>query len=94
MTSFWADLVHTDNGFTCSDSGFRALSNAQECSGAVSYAKTFNSKARIDSTYMYVSDRPKGCYIWGSGTMYFNSHPTGGRSTSVASICWKGNKLF
>ena len=91
MTSFLADFVHTDNGFTCSDSGFRDLSNAQECSGAVSYTRSFNRKAH----YAYALSSgtvPKGCYIWDyEGEMYFNTHPTGGRRSSVASICRKGN---
>ena len=91
MTSFFAEFVHTDNGFTCSDSGFRDLSTAQECSGAVSYAKSFNSDAQYlyDGSWESLS---KGCYIWSNGGMYFNTHSTGERHSSTASICTKGNK--
>ena len=92
MTSFFAEseFVHTDNGVTCSDSGFRDLSTAQECSDAVNYATSFNTKA-VYRTTVSTTNRPKGCYILGSGYMYFNTHPDGGRSSSVNSICWRGN---
>ena len=90
MTSFFVDLVHTDNGFTCSDSGFRDLSTAQECYGIVSYAKTFNSKAYYAGKESSTT-RPKGCYIHVFGDMYFNTHPAGGSSSYVTSICRKGN---
>ena len=90
MTSFFAEFARTDNGLSCSDSGFRDLSTEQECSGAVSYAKSFNRGARYNYVYSSI-ERPKGCYIWGDGAMYFNAHPTGGSSSSVASICGKGN---
>ena len=90
MTSFFAEFVHTDNGVTCSDSGFRDLSTAQECFGVVSYAKTFNSNARYVGKQS-TTRRPKGCYIWGSGKVYFNTHPTGGSYSSVTSICRTGN---
>ena len=90
MTSFLAEFFHTDNGVTCLDVGFNDLSTAQECSGAVSYAKSFNRGARYNYVYSSI-ERPKGCYIWGDGAMYFNAHPTGGRSSSVSSICTIGN---
>ena len=90
MTSFFAEFAHTDNGVSCSDSGLRDLSTAEECSVAVSYAKSFNSEARYRNVYSSIK-RPKGCYIWDTGAMYFNTHPTGGSSSSVASICRKGN---
>ena len=91
MTSFFAGLVHTEIGVTCSDSGFVDLSTAQECSGAVSYATSFNNNARYDGD---VSEDyfPKGCYIWPLGDMFFNSHSTGGVSAgdTFRSICRKG----
>merc|ERR1711997_945062 len=85
-------FVHTDRGVTCSDSGFVALSTAQECSGAVSYAKLFNSKARYQSEGSRSND-PKGCYIFDSGKMYFNKHPTGAKvfaNRRTINICRKG----
>ena len=91
MTSFLADFVHTDYGFTCSGSGFRDLSNAQDCSSAASYAKSFNSMAHYYSKVFW-GTKPRGCVIWNyNGEMYFNTHPTGGSSNKVTSICWKGN---
>ena len=94
MTSLFAEseFVYTDNGVTCSDIGLRDLSTAQECSNAVNYATSFNSKAVYETTWSTIS-RPKGCYILGSEYMYFNTHPTGGSSSSVVnSICLRGNK--
>ena len=92
MTYFFAEFVHTDNGFTCSASGFVELSTAQECSGAVSYAKLFNSKARYQSEQGWSSE-PKGCSILDEGSMYFNTHTTGGNNSHISrtSICKKGN---
>ena len=87
------DLVHTDNGVTCSDSGFIDLSTAQECSVAVSYAKSFNRKANYLSTTNN-SERHKGCFIFDSGAMWFNMHNTGSRSSYDTSICRKGNTQF
>ena len=90
-TSFFAEFVHTENGFTCQESGFNDLSTAQECSLVVSYAKSFNIEANYngesDSAY-----RPKGCYIRSTGAMYFNKHSTGGGSSTTTSLCRKGNK--
>ena len=90
MTSFFAGFTHTGNGVTCSDSGFMDLSTAEECSGAVNYAKTFNGNAR----YVTITDNPtnhKGCFIYDSGSMYFNVHSTGGTCDSCTSICRTGN---
>ena len=89
MTSFLAGFVHLDKGVLCSDSGFMDLSTAQECSGAVSYAKSFNSGAWYNGEVDWAS-RPKGCFILAWGTMYFNKHSTGGRQGAIP-ICRKGN---
>ena len=91
MTLFFAEFVHTDNGVTCSERGFKDLSTAQECSDAVSYAKTFNSKARYRDEGSWIIF-PKGCHIWKiSGNMHFNAHFIGEKDSSAASICKKGN---
>ena len=88
----FAEFVHTDKGATCSDSGFMDLSTAQECSGAVTYAKSFNSKAYFDVDGSW-SRYPKGCFISeSSGYMYFNTHSTGRRKSTTISICRNGNK--
>ena len=90
MTSFLAELVNTDKGVTCHDSGFIDLSTAQECSGAVSYARTFNSKA-IYKSETSSNILPKGCFINNDGgEMFFNTH-TGGSWPFSSSICRKGN---
>ena len=93
MTSFFAEFVHTDNGVTCSDSGFIDLSTAQECSGAVSYAKNFNSEAHYQFEGSF-SGIPKGCIMHESGQIFFNTHTTGGRKSSYSSICNNGNTQF
>ena len=90
MTLFFAEFVHTDNGVTCSERGFKDLSTAQECSDAVSYAKTFNSKALYRNEVSW-NFYPKGCYIWPSGYIYFNTHSIGEKDSSAASICTIGN---
>ena len=83
MTSFFAELALTGEGYSCFDvDGFMHLSTAQECKDAVSYAKSFNSNARYHSE-VSKSSFPKGCIIIIdrtnlSGYMWFNSHPTGG----------------
>ena len=90
MTSFFAEFVHTSDGVTCSDSGLLDLSTEEECSDAVDYAKSFNSDARYQSE-VYLSTSPKGCIIYHSGSMYFNTYATGDRNNSYSSICRKGN---
>ena len=93
MTRFFAEFVHTYKGVTCSESGYMDLSTARECSGAVRYAKYFNSNARYRRyiSEVHRDNYPKGCFIADEGSMYFNRHSTGERATSVASICMKGN---
>ena len=90
--SFFAEFVHTGNGVTCSDSGFVDLSTAEECSSAVNYAKSFNSKAN----YKYAGSSTashKGCVILDSGDIYF-VYITGGEKSTATSICRKGNTYF
>merc|ERR1711874_561246 len=83
------EFVYTENGVTCSDWGLTDVSHPQECSAAVSYAKSFNSKAIFMSRTDH-SDRHKGCFIYDSGAVWFNTHDTGSRSSYVTSICKKG----
>ena len=90
MTLFFAEFVHTDNGVTCSESGFKDLSTSQECSDAVSYAKTFNGNAHYNLQGSWTSV-PRGCYILTSGSMFYNTHSIGEKDSSAASICTKGN---
>ena len=97
MTLFFAEFVHTDNGVTCSERGFKDLTTAQECSDAVSYAKSFNSKANYRFEVEFDLN-PKGCYMELSkkyprleGFMYFNQHSTGSRCSSCISICLKSS---
>ena len=95
IKSFFAGFVHTERGATCSDSRFIDLSTAEECSGAVSYAKSFNSKASFKEEGSW-SYNPKGCYIYDSGNMYFNTNTNStesGKSTTI-SICFNGNTSF
>ena len=69
------------------------LSTAEECSGAVNYAKSFNAKVRYVTGGSY-SGSHKGCLIYDSGGysyMLFNTHSHGGRSPEDTSICRKSN---
>ena len=96
MTSFFVGFFHTDIGVTCSEGGFNDLSTAQECSATVSYAKNFNNRAHYYGE-ISLSEGAKGCVMSKHpvGTIYFNSHPTGGRNlTGFISICKNGNKEF
>ena len=90
MKFIFAEVAHTDNGVTCSERGFKDLSTAQECSDAVSYAKTFNGNANYWNEESS-SNYPKGCYIFTSGNMFYNTHSIGEKDSSAASICTKGN---
>merc|ERR1719291_685968 len=87
------EFVHTDNGVTCYDRGFMDLSTVQECSGAVDYAKSFNSKAFYSGEGNW-SYKPMGCSIHDTGAIIFNKHYNGGRRNSYTSICWKGSMEF
>merc|ERR1711936_1494495 len=80
------EFVYTVNGVTCSDYGLMDLAHPQECSSAVSYAKSFNAKAIFMSRTDH-EDRHRGCFIYDSGAMWFNTHDTGSRSSYVTSIC-------
>ena len=93
MTPFFAEFVSTINGVTCSDYGLMDLAHPQECSAAVNHAKSFNAKAIFMSRTDH-EDRHKGCFIYDSGAMWFNTHDTGSRSSYVTSICKKGNTQF
>merc|ERR1711936_385695 len=80
------EFVHTVNGVTCSDYGLMDLAHPQECSAAVNHAKSFNDKAIFMSRTDH-EDRHKGCFIYDSGAIWFNTHDTGSRSSYVTSIC-------
>ena len=66
------------------------LSTAQECRGAVDYAKHFNGDARF---YKDVSwpGRHIGCSIYDDGRVLFNKHPSGNNFEHTRSICKIGN---
>ena len=93
MTPFFAEFVSTINGVTCSDYGLMDLAHPQECSAAVDHAKSFNDKSIFMSRTDH-EDRHKGCFIYDSGAMWFNTHDTGSRSSYVTSICKIGNTQF
>merc|ERR1711936_1562479 len=83
------EFVHTVNGVTCSDYGLMDVAHPQECSAAVDHAKSFNDKSIFMSRTDH-ADRHKGCFIYDSGAIWFNTHDTGSRSSYVTSICKKG----
>ena len=83
-------MIHTGKGVTCSDRSFTDLSTAKECSDATNYAKSFNSKANY-SGFVTWSSYPKGCFIYDTGIMRFNLDSTGGRISSITSICKEGD---
>merc|ERR1711936_544952 len=80
------EFVSTINGVTCSDYGLMDLAHPQECSAAVNHAKSFNDKSIFMSRTNH-TDRHKGCFIYDSGAMWYNTHDTGSRSSYVTSIC-------
>merc|ERR1711936_300910 len=80
------EFVHTVNGVTCSDYGLMDVAHPQECSAAVDHAKSFNDKSIFMSRTDH-ADRHKGCFIYDSGAIWFNTHDTGSRSSYVTSIC-------
>merc|ERR1711936_966444 len=80
------EFVYTVNGVTCSDYGLMDLAHPQECSSAVDHAKSFNDKSIFMSRTDH-EDRHKGCFIYDSGAIWFNTHDTGSRSSYVTSIC-------
>ena len=75
MTSF-LELFHTDKHQTCADRGWDVLDDADQCSDAVLYAKSFDTNARYLSELSLVGIQ-KGCvYFPLTGDMYFNTHAT------------------
>ena len=92
LTSFFAELVHTGNGATCSDAGFMDLSTEEECSGsdAVNYAKSFDGNAHFQGV-LWNDYNHKGCFMYDNGVMRFNTHNTGGREPDNFNICRKGS---
>ena len=86
----FAEFVHPSKGTLCSEIGFMDLSTEQECIGAVNYAKSFNSKA-IYYKAIDVEFITKGCIINDEGTIFFNKHSTGLKTSSYTSICRNGN---
>ena len=103
MTSFFTEFVHTENGVTCSESGFTNIFTEEECARSVDYARSFNPKAyyEFEVNWRY---KPKGCLILNDGNsgsglnyggMYFNTHITGGAPVKdFANICRRGNSQF
>ena len=89
--TLFLEFLHTDRGTTCSENLLGDLSNDQECSDAVNYATSFNLNANYVETRSWAR-YPKGCYIYDSGEMYFNSHPDGENRGETRSICISGNK--
>ena len=90
MTSFFAEFLHSyKKGWSCTDMGLAHLSTAEECSGAVNYAKSFNGNAHYVRSGSF-STKLKGCFIDDSGAMFFNTHSTG-RHSEDNNICRKGN---
>ena len=91
-------ISYSYGGRECSLWGLKRLSNEQECSEAVTYAKSFQPFAN----YLGVvnsPDFPTGCYtdpLDNLGPMYFNSHPNGknDKFPSMDTICKKGNRSF
>ena len=66
------------------------LSTAEDCYGAVNYAKSFNNRANYKASDFF-PESAKGCIITDLGDMFFNTASTGGRYSYEASICKKGN---
>ena len=84
------ELLHTRRGTTCAFEGLEDLSNDQECSEAVKYARSLNQNASYFKVVSWET-YPKGCTIYDDGRMYFNQHPSGMNEGITRSICKKGN---
>ena len=87
---FSIELAHTENEKTCEDKGLKDLKFYQDCVVAVTYATTFNSKARYGGWGIW-QNYPKGCYIADDGSMYFNTHSTGKPLSNTRTICKAGD---
>ena len=90
LIHFSVFLRLTNKGQTCSDISANDLYDAIECSDAVTYATSFSRFANYESTGSW-DNFPKGCIIYDSGNMYFNSHSTGISASDTRSICKSGN---
>ena len=86
---YFAELFHTDRGVTCSDSALIDLPHEQECFDALKYANSFHSSAKYGRKGSW-GGSPKGCFIYDSGLIYFNSHLTGKNLPNARSICGSG----
>ena len=66
------------------------LSTAQECRGAVNYAKSFNGDAYFYKVVSWPA-RHIGCSVYDDGRVLFSTHPTGDNFEHTRSICHIGN---
>ena len=71
------------------DNAWSDLANDQKCAQSVSYATSVNPRANYREAGRW-SNVPKGCFIYDSGSMFFNSYSSGKAKSDARSICLKG----
>lgn len=96
----------TNNFFTCClDKKYMLSPHDSNCSASFDIEKVPNLKAckraagyslgvslygyKYFEYTVYSADRPKGCYVNGQN-IYWNNHPTGGKSSGIRSVCQRG----
>ena len=81
LLSLESPYIISPSGVLCSDSGDQDITTLQECEDAA-LSLNVNSPTSED-----LSSYPKGCYIWGSSSVYFNTHVTGSVKDNARPIC-------
>ena len=85
--NFSIEIMHTENGTSCLQLGFKDLTTKAECRTAVNYARTFipNAFFGVSGSWDYT---PKGCFISHKG-LYWNTHQTGSLQSNIweRSLC-------
>ena len=81
LLSLESPYIISPSGGLCSDSGDQDITTLQECEVAA-LSLNVNSPTSED-----LSSYPKGCYIWGSSSVYFNTHVTGSVKDNARPIC-------
>ena len=63
--------------------GFSQITSAVDCKAAA-LSSGWSYKGEETS-----SGFPKGCYLYGTGTVYFNKHDVGSANSKAAPVCQK-----
>ena len=80
--------IISPSGGLCSDSGDQDIATLPECEVAASKLNV-NHPTSEDTTFY-----PKGCYVYGSSSVYFNTHVTGSAKENARPICKPTGKFI